>query len=473
MICTAVQRILGRCDRSFPKSYYKYCIYLRRYSTAVIKDILKLNERGIFKTITPEGSGPDLYRLLSAPQPVYCGFDPTADSLHVGNLLAIIALIHCQRVRHEPIAVVGSATAQIGDPSGKTKDRDTIDHQTIQTNAAGIMENLHRIFTNHEKHFWKQEKELKPLKLLDNSEWYKDKNIIDFLSEVGRKFRMSQMLAKHSVQSRLGTREGMSFTEFTYQIFQSYDWLHLLQNHGCHIQIGGNDQLGNITAGTEFIEKCVKERAFGLTIPLVTTSVGQKIGKSEGNAIWLSANKTTPYELYQYFINTADSDVEEYLNLFTFLSDDEIKRILKKHKVNSADRNAQRKLAENVVTLVHGEEGLTQARRWTEALWSDSIESLVHLSESDMKRLFSTAPTFEFLIDPEMSVLDLVMKIKPKFRDIDARRLIVEGGVYINHTRVTEPELFLVLGDHILPNKITLLRIGKKNYNIIKWQTLS
>lgn len=444
----------------------------RRYGTTVIRNILKLHERGVFQSMIPEERGPDFANKLSSPQAIYCGFDPTAESLHIGNLVAIIALIHCQRAGHQPIAVVGGATAHIGDPSGKTKDREEISAETVEQNIIGLTENLDRIFTNHALHLWKDDRDLKDVKILNNRSWYDDMNVIEFLTKIGRYFRMNSMLNKHSVKSRLGSQAGMSFTEFTYQTFQSYDWLYLLKNHDCYIQIGGHDQYGNITAGMDLIDKALKERTFGLTLPLITTSQGHKVGKSEGNALWLDPNKTTPYELYQYFLNIQDTDVGQYLKLFTFLPDSDIDSILRNHQCEPEKRKAQKLLAEKVLILVHGEEGLLEAQRWTEAFFSDSPEALLHLSDNDLSRLFNNAPTIDLLLQDDITVLDLVMKSKCLDREVDAIRMIKAGGIYLNQVRVTDPDFLLTFGQHILPNKITLLRKGKKTYYIIRWKTL-
>ncbi|KAK3586093.1 hypothetical protein CHS0354_033214 [Potamilus streckersoni] len=454
--------VRGRCLRK---------VQVRKLSKAAIyRDLLQLRNRGVLQSMHPEEWAPELTRVVSSPQAVYCGFDPTANSLHVGNLLTIIALIHCQRAGHSPIAVVGGATAAIGDPSGKTKDREPIDAEAIEKNVLGISENLKRIFANHEQYIWNNSsKKLQHLRILNNLDWYKNQNVVDFLSVVGRSFRMSQMLAKHSVKSRLQSSEGMCFTEFTYQIFQAHDWLHLLKNYNCRIQIGGNDQLGNITAGHEYLCKKSKVNAFGLTVPLITTDSGVKLGKSDGNALWLSPDKTSPYELYQFFLNLPDTEVEKYMKLFTFLSDDEIENLIRKQKASPESRLAQKAVAEEVVSLVHGTSGLTEAVRWTKALWSEDINSLVSLSATELRRLFKNTPTTELLLEPGTTIMDLVIRAKCFNRTVDAERVIKAGGVYLNYSRVTNPDEVMVPGIHILPINITLMRIGKKNYHIIRW----
>ncbi|WAQ96502.1 SYYM-like protein [Mya arenaria] len=320
------------------------------------------------------GHGPDLVKKLSSPQTVYCGFDPTADSLHVGNLLAIIALIHCQRAGHQPIALVGGATGQVGDPSGTKKERAMLGKEVLEGNVQGLMENLERVFTNHALYIWRDNRHLPDV----------------------------------NVESRLGTKEGLSFTEFTYQIFQAYDWLQLAKKHNCYIQLGGNDQQGNITAGIELIDKALGEKCFGLTIPLVTTSQGHKVGKSEGNAVWLDPKKTTPYELYQYFFNVSEADLERFLHWFTFLPEEDISRLLREHKLSPEKRKPQKLLAEKVLLL----EGLIEAQRWTDAFFSPAPEALLHLSGEDMSRLFHSAPTTSLILEHGTTLLDLLMKIR-------------------------------------------------------------
>ncbi|XP_052768093.1 tyrosine--tRNA ligase, mitochondrial-like [Mya arenaria] len=445
----------------------------RNYGTTVVRDILKLKKRGLFQHMMPELSGPDLVKKLSSPQTVYCGFDPTADSLHVGNLLAIIALIHCQRAGHQPIALVGGATGQVGDPSGTKKERAMLGKEVLEGNVQGLMENLERVFTNHALYIWRDNRHLPDVKLMNNLSWYREENILTFLTNVGRHFRMSTMLRKESVESRLGTKEGLSFTEFTYQIFQAYDWLQLAKKHNCYIQLGGNDQQGNITAGIELIDKALGEKCFGLTIPLVTTSQGHKVGKSEGNAVWLDPKKTTPYELYQYFFNVSEADLERFLHWFTFLPEEDISRLLREHKLSPEKRKPQKLLAEKVLLLVHGEEGLIEAQRWTDAFFSPAPEALLHLSGEDMSRLFHSAPTTSLILEHGTTLLDLLMKIRSFDREVDADRVTREGGVYINKVRVTDPSIALTLGEHILPNNITLLRIGKKSYHVVRWITPS
>ncbi|GAB1609793.1 tyrosine--tRNA ligase, mitochondrial-like [Argonauta hians] len=442
------------------------------YSTAATnKNILQLHDRGLFQTVFPPESSPDLVKkLLSGPQSIYCGFDPTASSLHIGNLLAIIALLHCQRAGHRPIVVVGSCTARIGDPSGRKTDRVPMTDEEIVANTSSIKDSVRRIFDNHRNFLWRQPNKPLPEPLIvDNKEWYSDHNVIDFLSQYGRSFRLADMLAKHSVKSRLCSPEGMNFTEFTYQLFQSFDWWTLHSHYHCSIQIGGNDQLGNMTAGYEFISHMSKQKVFGLTIPLLTTDTGDKLGKSAGNTLWLNPDRTSPFDLYQYFLNQADSDVERLLKLYTFLSEDHITNIMKTQREKAHQRIGQRTLAEQVVTLVHDESGLKTAKRWTEALFSNNTEVLSKLPQSEMMELFRNAGSCCLLLEPGMTILDTCMKAKCFDREVDAERIIRAGGVRFNHQRVAEPDLVLQEGHHILSNRLSLIRVGKKNHYVVKW----
>ncbi|CAH2278282.1 tyrosine--tRNA ligase, mitochondrial [Pelobates cultripes] len=319
--------------------------------------------RGLFQELfPPEGPGlPDL--LLSGPQTVYCGFDPTADSLHVGNLLAVLGLLHFHRAGHHAIALIGGATAQIGDPSGRSLEREPLNPETLESNVRGVRDSLNRVFENYQVLHGGHAKPGATFNVLDNASWYRNRQPIEFLSSVGRHFRMGTMLSRHSVQSRLKTPEGMSLTEFLYQMFQAYDFYHLHQQHGCKIQLGGNDQLGNLMSGHEFIHKVTGEDVFGIMLPLITNTTGDKLGKSAGNAVWLNRERTSPFDFYQFFVRQKDSSVERFLKLFTFLPLEEIEKIMEQHVKEPEKRVPQKRLAAEVTKLVHGKEGLESAKR--------------------------------------------------------------------------------------------------------------
>lgn len=436
--------------------------------------LLNLNKRGLIKDSFPEHAAQDaLPELLqSESQTVYCGFDPTADSLHVGNLLAIIGLLHFRSAGNHVLALLGGATAQIGDPSGKTTERELMSPDCVETNTCSIRESLQRIFANHELYFHNSSKKLGTVTVLNNLKWYKDWDVVSFLSKAGRHFRMGTMLSRHSVKSRLKSAEGMSLTEFTYQVFQAYDFYHLNQIYGCKIQLGGTDQLGNLMSGHDFIHKVSGQEVYGLTIPLVTSSVGDKLGKTSGNAVWLNRDRTSPFELYQFFIRQPDSSIERYLKLFTFLPLAEIERLMEQQMEDPSKRLAHKRLAAEVTKLVHGKEGLESAKRCSSALYNSSIEALEEMSDEELQELFREAPFHETLFEPGTTVIDACRKVNAIPDGPKGYRMISEGAVHINHRRVENPEHVLVPKLHILSNGLSLLRVGKKNFYIIKWLSL-
>ncbi|KAJ8382783.1 hypothetical protein SKAU_G00035610 [Synaphobranchus kaupii] len=433
-----------------------------------------LNKRGIIKDAFPDSAAQvELPRLLeSAPQTVYCGFDPTADSLHVGNLLAIIGLLHFRNAGHNAIAVIGGATAQIGDPSGKTTEREKLPSDVVEDNTRGIRESLQRIFTNHELYYSGSEHGLGTFTVLNNASWYRGWDVVSFLSDVGRHFRMGTLLSRHSVQSRLNSPEGMSLTEFSYQLFQAYDFHHLNQNHDCRIQLGGTDQLGNLMSGHEYIHKVTGQEVYGLTTPLVTSTTGDKLGKTGGNAVWLNQDRTSPFELYQYFLRQPDSAVEKYLKLFTFIPLAEVDQVIDLQRQDPGKRPAQKRLAAEVTKLVHGKEGLESAKRCTRALFHSSLQALQQMSDSELQVLFREAPFSELLLEPGTTVLEACRRVQAVPDGARGYRMVTEGGVWINHSRADNPDQVLIPGQHILANGLTLLRVGKKNFYIVRWLNL-
>lgn len=293
--------------------------------------------------------------MNKSPQCVYAGFDPTADSLHIGNLLILMNLLHWQRAGHQVITLVGGGTGLIGDPSHRKSERVEIEKYVIEENVKSIMKNIKTVFNNHENYFWKYKQEnVKPPIIINNIDWYTDVNIIGFMRDIGKYLRMGTMLGRASVQARLNSDTGMSFAEFTYQVFQAYDWLQLMKKYNCCFQIGGSDQMGNIMSGYDLITKSTRKQVYGITLPLITAEGGKKFGKSLMNAVWLSPTKSSSFQLYQYFIRTKDSDVEKFLKLFTFLTLNKIDEIVKEHMNNPEQRVAQKVLAQQVTLLVHG-----------------------------------------------------------------------------------------------------------------------
>ncbi|XP_016974352.1 tyrosine--tRNA ligase, mitochondrial [Drosophila rhopaloa] len=445
----------------------------RRYLAQ--KNLLELTDRGFFQGIFPDTAAPKIKQLfITGQQSIYAGFDPTADSLHVGNLLVIMGLIHCQRAGHRPIALVGGATGLIGDPSGRRTERNQLGESVIETNLRAIEQQLRQVFENHEKCLWdtnKHKSPLAPLTIVNNADWYADLQLIDFVANMGRHFRMGSMLSRSSVQSRLESEDGMSFTEFTYQIFQAYDWLHLLRRHNCCFQMGGSDQTGNLMTGHELISRVERKReVFGLTLPLVTTEEGDKFGKSAGNAVWLDGNKTSPFALYQFFLRMPDSEVEKLLKLFTFIPLPQVEQLMKEHAREPEKRKAQTLLAEDVTLLVHGENGLKQAERVTNALYKGNVEGLAELNLAEIQQTFQGATMVDMLTEPGMSILQLAMKAKCFPTETDAVRIINAGGFYVNQKRVQNIAEVLTTGIHILRNGVSLLRVGKRNFYIVRWQ---
>lgn len=415
-------------------------------------DLLEdLQYRGLINQITDEGG---LKKLLAEESvKLYCGFDPTADSLHIGHLLPILILRRFQLAGHQPIALVGGATGLIGDPSGKKAERTLNAKETVENWVESIKGQLSRFLDFDSKE--------NPATMANNYDWTGKMDVITFLRDVGKNFGLNYMLAKDTVQSRLET--GISFTEFSYMILQSLDFLKLYEAENCRLQIGGSDQWGNITAGLELIRKTHEEaKAFGLTVPLVTKADGTKFGKTEGNAVWLDPEKTTPYEFYQFWINTDDRDVVNYLKYFTFLSHEEIEELAKATAEQPENRLAQKALAEDVTKLVHGEAALKQAIRISEALFSGNIKEL---NGAEIEQGFKDVPSFTNT-EAEANLVDLLVaaKISPSKRQ--AREDIQNGAIYINGDRVTDVQYVLGDSDKI-EGKFTIIRRGKKKYYLI------
>ncbi|XP_075408013.1 tyrosine--tRNA ligase, mitochondrial [Tenrec ecaudatus] len=437
-----------------------------------------LKERGLFKEFFPDKSTdvdlPELFARGAAgggPQTVYCGFDPTADSLHVGHLLALLGLFHFQRAGHNVIAVVGGATARLGDPSGRTKEREALDAEHVRANARALRRGLEAMAANH-RQFFSDTRPWGSFSVLDNSAWYQKQSLVDFLAAMGGHFRMGTLLNRLSVQARLKSPEGMSLAEFLYQVLQAYDFYYLFQRYGCRLQLGGSDQLGNIVSGYELIHKLTGKDVFGITVPLIISTTGAKLGKSAGNAVWLNRDKTSSFELYQFFVRQQDDSVERYLKLFTFLPLAEINHIMQQHVKEPEKRGPQKRLAAEVTKLVHGRDGLESAKRCTQALYHNSIDALEAMSDEELRELFKEAPFSELVLDPGTSVLDTCRKANAIPDGPRGYRMITEGGVSINHQQVTNPESVLVVGQHILKNGLSLLKIGKRNFYIIKWLQL-
>lgn len=414
-----------------------------------------LQYRGLINQMTDEEG---LTKLLAEESvTLYCGFDPTADSLHIGHLLPILMLKRFQEAGHRPLPLVGGATGLIGDPSGKKAERTLNEKEVVDLWVERIKEQLSRFLEFKEGG--------NAAKMTNNYDWVGNMDVVSFLRDIGKNFGLNYMLAKDTVQSRIET--GISFTEFTYMILQSLDFLRLYQNEGCRLQIGGSDQWGNITSGLELIRKSEENaKAYGLTVPLVTKSDGTKFGKTEGGAVWLDSEKTSPYEFYQFWINTDDRDVIKYIKYFTFLSHEEIEELDRKTKEEPEQRAAQKALAEEMTKLVHNEKALEQAIRISQALFKGDIQAL---TGAEIKQGFKDVPTFEVKKDEEIGLIDLLVsaKISPSKRQ--AREDIGNGAVYINGEREQDLQKTLSAEDRI-DGEFTVIRRGKKKYFVIEYK---
>lgn len=390
---------------------------------------------------------------------VYCGFDPTAESLHLGNLLGIIVLSWFLRCGHQAVALIGGATARVGDPSGKSIERPELDIDTLEKNILEISKTFSTIFGSSN------------VVILNNYDWWKDFSFLDFLKQVGRFARIGTMIAKESVKKRLESEQGLSFTEFSYQLLQGYDFLYLFQNKGVNVQIGGSDQWGNITAGTELIRKILQpdsdNEAYGLTFPLLLKSDGSKFGKSEDGAIWLSPSMLSRYKFYQYFFSVPDSDVIRFLRILTFLDLEEIDELEKDMKrPGYVPNTAQQRLAEEVTRFVHGEDGLNEAVQATEALRPGAETKL---DWKTIEAIAEDVPSYSLAYDQVLNVLLVDLSVSAGLFESKsaARRLLKQGGVYLNNNRV-DSESKRIEPQDIVDDKVLLLSAGKKNKVVVR-----
>lgn len=390
---------------------------------------------------------------------LYNGFDTTADSLHVGHMVPMIALARFQRFGHHSILLAGGGTSLIGDPSGKSAERQLLSKEIVEANAESIKLQL--------AHFLDFESKKNPAKLMNNADWLVQLNLIDFFRDIGKHFTVNYMLAKDSVRNRLEREEGLSFTEFSYMLLQSYDFLYLHDHAGCALQTGGSDQWGNITAGAELIRRMRGSAAYGLVYPLITKSDGTKFGKTESGAIWLSAKRTSPYRFYQFWLNTDDRDVVNYLKFFTFLEQPEIEELAQSVVDKPEQRDAQRRLARVMTLALHGETALARAEQASQALFGGDLSVL---SDEEIRDVFSEAPSFEILLstlEGDYTVLDLLVATDLAKSKGDARRSISDGGIYLNNQRLQDPNL-KISGQNLLADHYLILRKGRKNYLLVK-----
>jgi tyrosyl-tRNA synthetase len=416
-----------------------------------------LESRGILKQVT----SPDLEkRLQEKPITLYCGFDPTSDSLHVGSLLPLLTLRRFQKAGHRVVAVAGGATGMIGDPSGKSQERSLLDRDTLARNLQGISACLSKFLDLTGPN---------AAKVVDNASWFSGISYIDFLRDVGKHFTVNHMLAKESVRARLEDREhGISYTEFSYMLLQAYDFYHLHQAHGCELQIGGSDQWGNITAGLDLIHGLAghEAKAYGMTHPLVMKTDGTKFGKSESGSVWIDATKTSPYQFYQFFIQTADADVGTYIDYFTDLDAETRAALAKSLRERPEGRESQRALARELTLLVHGQSELERVEKATQALFGTEIRGL---DARTLREAFAGAPTTRIgreKLEAGLPLVDALVESTLCNSKGAARKEITAGGVYVNNERIQDPAVALTSAS-LLESGMIVLRRGKKNYHVL------
>lgn len=405
--------------------------------------------------------------LEEKPRTVYAGFDPTADSLHVGSLLGLIVLRRFQLAGHKPIAVVGGATGMIGDPSGKSDERNLLSKEDLERNVAGLGQQMRR-FLDFDAGKCSAE-------LVNNFDWTGSWSYLEFLRDIGKNFPVNVMLAKDSVKSRLGRGSedeqsgGMSYTEFSYMLLQAYDFVHLHQKFGCELQAGGSDQWGNITAGIDLARRMHSVQLYGLTWPLLTKSDGTKMGKTESGAIWLSAERTSPYQFYQYWINVDDADVGGCLKMLTELEKEEIESLDEARESNPDKRDSQRRLAEELTKLVHGAEGLQAAERATQIFFGAEI---TNFSDAQLGQIFADVPSQEIsrsrLSDGSLTIVDAFVEAGLAKSKGEARRTVGQGGAYVNNCRVEGVDTPLT-EQHLASETVVVLRSGKKKYALLRF----
>lgn len=426
----------------------------------------ELRWRGLFHDMMPGTEE----QLVKEATTAYIGFDPTADSLHIGSMVQIILLMHLRRAGHKAIALVGGATGMIGDPSGKSDERNLLDEATLNKNVEGIKRVLSRFLDFDAK-------DVNAPILVNNYDWMKTFSFIDFARDIGKRITVNYMMSKDSVKKRLSSDSGvgMSFTEFTYQLIQGYDFYHLNKEYNCLLQMGGSDQWGNITTGTELIRRMnvdneERGKAFALTTPLITKADGSKFGKTEGGNVWLDADKTTPFTFYQFWLNTTDEDAEKYIKIFTFLDKETIEGLIEEHRQAPHLRVLQKRLAEEITVLVHSKEELERAIIATDAFFSNDITKLKEMSEDDLLNIFRSIPMAELSMNDIEEGLDMIAAMAAKTNFLasngEARRELKQNAISLNKEKVKEDRI--ITKDDLINNQFLLLQKGKKNYYVIR-----
>jgi len=421
----------------------------------------ELRWRGLLHDIMPDTEA----HLLEHATTGYIGFDPTADSLHIGSLVQILILKHFQNAGHKPIALVGGATGMVGDPSGKSAERNLLDEASLQKNIEGVKAQLSRFLDFNATE--------NPAELVNNFDWMKDISLIDFVRDTGKHITVNYMMAKDSVKKRLSSESkvGMSFTEFTYQLFQGYDFYHLYKEMDCKLQMGGSDQWGNITTGTELIRRKAQGKAYAITVPLVTKADGTKFGKTEGGNVWLDANRTSPYKFYQYWLNASDEDAEKYIKIFTFLDKESIEALIVEHRETPHLRLLQKKIGEEVTVMTHGQEAFDNAIKASQILFGKSTsEDLKSLDEQTFLDIFEGVPQASVSKEDIDNGLDMIGALAAKTGFLnsngEARRALKENAISVNKEKVKED--FVISSSDIIANAYVLLQRGKKNYFLLK-----
>ena len=423
--------------------------------------VAELQWRGLVHDMMP-GTEEQLLKEMTT---TYIGFDPTSDSLHIGSLVPIILLVHLGNFGHKPIALIGGATGMIGDPSGKSDERNLLDEATLEKNVAGIKAVLSRFLD------FNSTTANAPI-LVNNYDWMKDFSFINFARDVGKRITVNYMMAKDSVKKRLSAEgEGMSFTEFTYQLIQGYDFHHLYKTHHCLLQMGGSDQWGNITTGTELVRRMNGEgaKAYAMTCPLITKSDGSKFGKSEGGNVWLTADKTSVYKFYQFWLNTTDVDSEKYIKIFTFLDKNTIDSLIAEHQTAPHLRVLQKRLAQEVTTFVHGNEEFEKAIFASNAFFSPTMDDLKKLDITTFLEVFEGVPQAEVSMTEIENGLDMIAALAAKTgflaSNSEARRELQQNAISLNKEKVTMD--YSITSKDLIHNQFLMLQKGKKNYYLI------
>jgi tyrosyl-tRNA synthetase len=422
-------------------------------------DLIKeLKWRGMVQDMIP-GTDEQLKKEITTG---YIGFDPTATSLHIGSLVPILLLVHMQKAGHRPIALVGGATGMIGDPSGKSEERNLLNEAQLAENVAGIKAQL-------EKYLDFDPSKPNAALMVNNYDWFKTISFIDFLRDAGKHITVNYMMAKDSVKKRFEGEVGISYTEFAYQLMQGYDFYHLFKENNCKLQMGGSDQWGNITTGTEFVRRKAQGDAFAFTCPLIKKADGTKFGKTESGNIWLDPERTTPYQFYQFWLNASDADAENWIKIFTFLDEPTVNQLIEEHKQDAAKRILQKSLAREVTTFVHGAAAYEQAIATTEKLFADQNKPAEEMSIEDLEGMAGVVKSTikKEAIENGIDIVSFLADAKITASKGEARKLVLGGGVQLNRRKV-EDALLSVGNDNLLHNKYLLLQKGKKNYYLVE-----